>query len=83
MLFDALNCGTLSDLVMDQLNNLIEGRFSFKQACYVVIDEYFTIAMAARDPQRAMAVHVDLLMRGSWKNDIGWMFMIKQHIMHL
>ena len=27
MLFDALNCGTLSDLVVDQLNDLTEGDF--------------------------------------------------------
>jgi protein transport protein SEC31 len=40
--------------------------------------------MAARDPQRAMAIHVDLLMRGSQKDDIGtWMFAIKQLIMRL
>ncbi|KAJ7714576.1 hypothetical protein DFH07DRAFT_374457 [Mycena maculata] len=64
-LFDALNCETLSQPVVDQLLVL-------------------TRAMKSRDRQAALAIHVDLLTRGSQTDDIGlWMSGIKQLIMRL
>jgi len=42
------------------------------------------IAMAAHDRPAALAIHVDLLTRGSQTDDIGlWMSGIKQLIMRL
>ncbi|KAK0204346.1 hypothetical protein DFS33DRAFT_1338755 [Desarmillaria ectypa] len=64
-LFDALNCGTLSKGVVDQLLVL-------------------TRAMEARDKPAALAIHVDLLTRGSQTDDIAlWMSGVKQLIMRL
>ncbi|KAF8886801.1 hypothetical protein BD779DRAFT_1673098 [Infundibulicybe gibba] len=64
-LFDALNCETLSQPVVDQL---------------VVL----TRAMESHDRPAALAIHVDLLTRGSQTDDIGlWMSGIKQLIMRL
>ncbi|KAJ7479966.1 hypothetical protein B0H11DRAFT_1863790 [Mycena galericulata] len=64
-LFDALNCETLSQPVVDQLLVL-------------------TRAMASHDRQAALAIHVDLLTRGSQTDDIGlWMSGVKQLIMRL
>jgi len=64
-LFDALNCETLSQPVVDQLLVL-------------------TRAMESRDRQAALAIHVDLLTRGSQTDDIGlWMSGVKQLIMRL
>ncbi|KAJ7630331.1 hypothetical protein FB45DRAFT_915213 [Roridomyces roridus] len=64
-LFDALNCETLSQPVVDQLLVL-------------------TQAMQSRDRQAALAIHVDLLTRGSQTDDIGlWMSGVKQLIMRL
>ncbi|EAU82970.2 structural molecule [Coprinopsis cinerea okayama7 len=64
-LFDALNCETLSQPVVEQL---------------IVL----TRAMEARDRPAALAIHVDLLTRGSQTDDIGlWMSGIKQLIMRL
>ncbi|KDQ53752.1 hypothetical protein JAAARDRAFT_422252 [Jaapia argillacea MUCL 33604] len=65
VLFDALNCETLSPSVVDQLVEL-------------------TQAMAARDRQAALAIHTDLLTKGSVSDDIGlWMSSIKQLILRL
>jgi len=64
-LFDALNCETLSDPVVDQLLDL-------------------TNAMAARDREAALTIHMDLLTRGALTDDIGlWMSAVKQLIMRL
>ncbi|KAJ7171669.1 hypothetical protein C8R43DRAFT_979021 [Mycena crocata] len=64
-LFDALNCETLSQPVVEQLLVL-------------------TRAMESHDRQAALAIHVDLLTRGSQTDDIGlWMSGIKQLIMRL
>ncbi|KAJ7633702.1 hypothetical protein B0H17DRAFT_995366 [Mycena rosella] len=64
-LFDALNCETLSQPVVEQL---------------VVLAR----AMEAHDRPAALAIHVDLLTRGSQTDDIGlWMSGIKQLIMRL
>ncbi|XP_006463619.1 hypothetical protein AGABI2DRAFT_225478 [Agaricus bisporus var. bisporus H97] len=64
-LFDALNCETLSEPVVDQL---------------VVL----TKAMAARDRPAALAIHVDILTRGSPTDEVGiWMSAVKQLIMRL
>ncbi|KAJ6573806.1 hypothetical protein DFH09DRAFT_981344 [Mycena vulgaris] len=64
-LFDALNCETLSQPVVDQLLVL-------------------TRAMESHDRPAALAIHVDLLTRGSQTDDIGlWMSGIKQLIMRL
>lgn len=64
-LFDALNCETLSQPVVEQL---------------IVLTE----AMENHDRQTALAIHVDLLTRGSQTDDIGlWMSSIKQLIMRL
>ncbi|KAF8520885.1 hypothetical protein BU17DRAFT_46119 [Hysterangium stoloniferum] len=64
-LFDALNCGTLSKPVLEQLQTL-------------------TSVMATRDRDQAMALHVDLLTRGSVSDDIGlWMAGVKQLIIRL
>jgi protein transport protein SEC31 len=64
-LFDALNCETLSQPVVDQLLVLIQ-------------------AMAVPDRESALAIHVDLLTRGSQTDDIGlWMSGIKQLITRL
>ncbi|KAK7038871.1 protein transport protein S31 [Paramarasmius palmivorus] len=64
-LFDALNCETLSQGVVDQLLVL-------------------TRAMEARDRAAALAIHVDLLTKGSQTDDIGlWMSGVKQLIMRL
>ena len=42
------------------------------------------LAMAARDQGRALAIHVDLLTRGSQIGDIGlWMSAIKLLVMRL
>ncbi|KAJ7222579.1 hypothetical protein GGX14DRAFT_664286 [Mycena pura] len=71
-LFDALNCETLSQPVVEQLIVLTEGN-----------PAYFC-AMENRDRQTALAIHVDLLTRGSQTDDIGmWMSSIKQLIMRL
>ncbi|KAF7340251.1 Nucleoporin-interacting protein [Mycena venus] len=64
-LFDALNCETLSQPVVEQLLVL-------------------TRAMESHDRQAALAIHVDLLTRGSQTDDIGlWMSGVKQLIMRL
>ncbi|KAJ7598386.1 hypothetical protein C8J56DRAFT_1157604 [Mycena floridula] len=64
-LFDALNCETLSEGVVDQLLVL-------------------TQAMAARDRPAALAIHVDLLTKGSLTDDIGiWMSGLKQLILRM
>ncbi|KAJ7102612.1 transport protein [Mycena belliarum] len=64
-LFDALNCETLSQSVVDQLLVL-------------------TRAMESHDRPAALAIHVDLLTRGSQTDDIGlWMSGVKQLIMRL
>ncbi|KAJ7139389.1 hypothetical protein C8R44DRAFT_693828 [Mycena epipterygia] len=64
-LFDALNCETLSQPVVEQLLVL-------------------TRAMESHDRPAALAIHVDLLTRGSQTDDIGlWMSGIKQLIMRL
>ncbi|KAJ6569435.1 hypothetical protein B0H19DRAFT_1135445 [Mycena capillaripes] len=64
-LFDALNCETLSQSVVEQLLVL-------------------TRAMESHDRQAALAIHVDLLTRGSQTDDIGlWMSGVKQLIMRL
>lgn len=64
-LFDALNCETLSQPVVEQLLVL-------------------TSAMAAHDKATALAIHVDLLTKGSLTDDIGlWMSGVKQLIMRL
>ncbi|KII91359.1 hypothetical protein PLICRDRAFT_51526 [Plicaturopsis crispa FD-325 SS-3] len=64
-LFDALNCGTLSRPVVEQLLVLVR-------------------AMESHDRDAALAIHVDLLTRGSQTDDIGlWMSGVKQLIMRL
>ncbi|KAJ7019378.1 WD40 repeat-like protein [Mycena alexandri] len=64
-LFDALNCETLSQPVVEQLLVL-------------------TRAMESHDRAAALAIHVDLLTRGSQTDDIGlWMSGVKQLIMRL
>ena len=90
-MFDALNCETLSKPVVDQLLVLTRGAcFScvFSVDCQVLIIPSFyspcTIAMEARDRPNALAIHVDLLTRGSQTDDIGlWMAGVKQLIMRL
>ncbi|PBK91167.1 hypothetical protein ARMGADRAFT_1081933 [Armillaria gallica] len=65
LLFDALNCETLSKPVADQLLVL-------------------TRAMEAHDRPAALAIHVDLLTRGSQADDIVlWMSGVEQLIMRL
>ena len=86
-LFDALNCETLSAGVVEQLVVLTRGgsllRFRLpvnKQR----IDSRTTLAMEARDRPAALAIHVDLLTKGSVTDDIGlWMAGVKQLIMRL
>lgn len=84
-LFDALNCETLSQPVLDQLLVLTQGEL----ANFLLIDTFThcimtIVAMEARDRPAALAIHVDLLTRGSLTDDIGlWMSGIKQLIMRL
>ena len=37
----------------------------------LVVHTYMCTAMVTSDPQRSMAKHIDLLMRGSQKDDVG------------
>jgi protein transport protein SEC31 len=83
-LFDALNCETLSKPVVDQLLVLTRG----EPLCISLIvrpdANRVGIAMESHDRPAALAIHVDLLTRGSQTDDIGlWMSGIKQLIMRL
>jgi protein transport protein SEC31 len=83
-LFDALNCETLSKSVAEQLLVLTQG----KPPCVDYQDPgdrlTLALAMAAHDRESALAIHVDLLTRGSQTDDIGlWMSGIKQLVMRL
>ena len=82
-LFDALNCETLSKSVVEQLLVLTRGEPFYKsKRCIQPIMNY--LAMESRDRPAALAIHVDLLTRGSQTDDIGlWMSGIKQLIMRL
>jgi len=65
LLFDALNCETLSETVIEHLLAL-------------------TSAMENHDRPRALAIHVELLTRGSATDDIAlWMSAVKQLIMRM
>ncbi|KAG8707756.1 protein transport protein S31 [Ceratobasidium sp. 423] len=65
VLFDALNCESLSRPVVEQLLTLIQ-------------------SMQANDAQGAIAIHDDLLTRGSRTDDIGlWMSGVKQLIIRM
>ena len=47
-------------------------------------EKSYYIAMAARNRDASMAIHVDLLTRGSMTDDIGlWMAGVKQLIIRL
>jgi protein transport protein SEC31 len=83
-LFDALNCESLSQSVVDQLIVLSRGEYQLGlMAIYLVIQNAFS-AMESHDRQAALAIHVDLLTRGSQTDDIGlWMSGIKQLITRL
>ena len=81
-LFDALNCDTLSSSVVNQLNELTEGTFQ-NAFCNHKLNQTI-VAIASRDQQRALAIHVDLLTNGSQTEGIGlWMSAIKQLIMRI
>ena len=81
-LFDALNCDTLSKPVVDQLLVLTEGVVSFNLKLFRLT--YLGAAMKNHDRPAALAIHVDLLTRGSLTDDIGlWMSGIKQLILRL
>ena len=90
-LFDALNCETLSAGVVDQLIVLTRGALSFflsfprSMSILTDGDELLAaVAMEARDRPAALAIHVDLLTKGSVTDDIGlWMAGVKQLIMRL
>ena len=83
-LFDALNCDTLSKPVVDQLVLLTNGMIPhllFTSLSHLLI---LGVAMENRDRPAALAIHVDLLTRGSVTDDIGlWMSGIKQLILRL
>ncbi|KAG8898035.1 protein transport protein S31 [Tulasnella sp. 403] len=65
VLFDALNCETVSKPILEQLHTL-------------------TQAMEQRDPQAALATHVDMLTRASATDDIAlWMSGVKMLIMRM
>jgi protein transport protein SEC31 len=82
-LFDALNCDSLSKPVVDQLLVLTTG--SFASSLFESLLTYcLGVAMENRDRPAALAIHVDLLTRGSQTDDIGlWMSGIKQLILRL
>jgi protein transport protein SEC31 len=81
-LFDALNCETLSQPVVDQL--LVLSRGGFYHFRYMTIAYPAYSAMESHDRPAALAIHVDLLTKGSLTDDIGlWMSGIKQLIMRL
>ena len=57
---------------------------SFFAHTYLFVFVIFFAAMEARDRDVALAIHVDLLTKGSQTDDIGlWMSGLKQLIMRL
>lgn len=85
-LFDALNCETLSKSVVDQLLVLTRGQWILYQICSLLIVDLFlsNTAIEAHDRDSALAIHVDLLTKGSQTDDIGlWMSGLKQLILRL
>ena len=86
LLFDALNCETLSENVTDALINIARGESPQLRQCLdhdadTIIP--FT-AMQARDREAAATLHMELLTRGSQTDDIGlWMSGLKQLLMRL
>ena len=83
-LFDALNCETLSPPVCEQLIGLTQGVFLRSSYKMLRSSGVYFVAMAARDREAALALHIDLLRTGSVTDDIGmWMTAIKQLILRL
>jgi protein transport protein SEC31 len=83
-LFDALNCETLSKPVVEQLVVLTRGSFLFLFLFPAIYCSCILSAIAAHDRPAALAIHVDLLTRGSQTDDIGvWMSGIKQMILRV
>ena len=83
-LFDALNCETLSKPVVDQLLVLTRGEFRLFTFTALIMLISHKLAMESHDRPAALAIHVDLLTRGSQTDDIGlWMSGVKQLIMRL
>jgi protein transport protein SEC31 len=86
-LFDALNCETLPAPIVELLIVLTRGKFLtlLVSTTQALIDGMFVFAaMEARDRPAALAIHVDLLTRGSQTTDIAlWMSGLKQLITRL
>lgn len=71
----------MSKPVVEQLVVLTQGTFNNDRPSHHLPP---FLAMAARDRPAALAIHVDLLTRGSQTDDIAlWMSGIKQLIMRL
>jgi protein transport protein SEC31 len=83
MLFDALNCETLSPPVLEQLHDLTEGTAispHLDLICHLI--QY--AAVKRRDHNQSLAIHASLLTNGSRTDDIGlWMSGIKQLLVRL
>ena len=83
LLFDALNCETLSETVVEHLLALTSGMLvSWGDDHYLTFS--LALAMENHDRPRALAIHVELLTRGSATDDIAlWMSAVKQLIMRM
>ena len=84
-LFDALNCETLSKPVVEQFIVLTRGEcLSLEASISTALLSSSSVAMQSHDRPAALAIHVDLLTKGSQTDDIAlWMSGIKQLILRL
>jgi protein transport protein SEC31 len=84
VLFDVLNTESLSRPVVEQLLTLVRGRAAASFQSFRRTDPSDFLAVEAHNQQAALAIHVDLLTRGSRTDDIGlWMAGVKQIIVRL
>jgi hypothetical protein len=71
-LFDALNCGTVQPEVVKQVQDITAGKSFLSSACREtsflangVCPPIDDVAIQARDPNRALKLHLDLLTSGA------------------
>ena len=80
-LFDAMNCETLPEPVVEKLLVMTQGMYTYFPR-WVYADHGCT-AMRAGDKQTALDIHVEMLTSSMGANISGWMSGLKQLIQRM